>query len=262
MNPYFIEGPALISFSGGKTSAYMLRKVMDAGLQDDVHVVYANTGKEREETLRFIHEIELRWDVPVRWIEYGRGEVDYLTASRKGEPFEAVLAKYDKIPNPAIRFCTQELKIRVMRNFMKGLGYKHWDMVVGIRADEPRRVARMRAPNKQRWENVLPLAEARVSLPDVEAFWSAQPFDLQLKPYQGNCDLCFLKSRHKRMQIIRETPERAAWWAEMEKRHGGTFRLEDNFASLTEEVARSPLLFPQLFDVPDTDDLGDCVCHD
>jgi len=150
MNPYLIEGPALISFSGGRTSAYMLRKVLDAGLQDDVHVVYANTGKEREETLRFIHEVELRWDVPVRWLEYGRGEVDYLTASRNGEPFEAVLAKHNKIPNPAIRFCTTELKIRVMRDFMKAEGHTHWDSVVGIRADEPRRVARLQAPNRQR----------------------------------------------------------------------------------------------------------------
>lgn len=59
MNPYFITGPALISFSGGRTSGYMLRHILDAHdgtLPDDVVVTFANTGKEREETLRFVHD--------------------------------------------------------------------------------------------------------------------------------------------------------------------------------------------------------------
>ncbi len=29
-NPYQIESPALISFSGGRTSGYMLRQIIDA----------------------------------------------------------------------------------------------------------------------------------------------------------------------------------------------------------------------------------------
>jgi hypothetical protein len=65
-NPYLIEGPALISFSGGRTSGYMLWQILDAHggtLPDDVHVCFANTGKEREETLRFVHECETRWGV-------------------------------------------------------------------------------------------------------------------------------------------------------------------------------------------------------
>lgn len=32
-DPFLIEGPAVISFSGGRTSGYMLRRVLDAGLQ-------------------------------------------------------------------------------------------------------------------------------------------------------------------------------------------------------------------------------------
>jgi 3'-phosphoadenosine 5'-phosphosulfate sulfotransferase (PAPS reductase)/FAD synthetase len=61
-----IDGPALISFSGGRTSGYMLWHILDAydgKLPDDVHVCFANTGKEREETLRFVHECGSRWGV-------------------------------------------------------------------------------------------------------------------------------------------------------------------------------------------------------
>jgi 3'-phosphoadenosine 5'-phosphosulfate sulfotransferase (PAPS reductase)/FAD synthetase len=66
LNPYKIEGPAVISFSGGRTSAYMLRKVLDAHegeLPPDVFVVFADTGKERPETLDFVRECSKRWGV-------------------------------------------------------------------------------------------------------------------------------------------------------------------------------------------------------
>jgi predicted phosphoadenosine phosphosulfate sulfurtransferase len=58
MTPYLIPGPACISFSGARTSGYMLRQIVDAyggTLPDDVIVAFMNTGK-REETLRFVHD--------------------------------------------------------------------------------------------------------------------------------------------------------------------------------------------------------------
>lgn len=77
MNPFFIEGPAVLSISGGRTSAYMLRMVLDAhggALPPDVLAIFANTGKEMPETLDFIEECSQRWSVPIKWLEYrGRG---------------------------------------------------------------------------------------------------------------------------------------------------------------------------------------------
>src|SRR5580704_16732204 len=107
MNPYLINGPALISFSGGRTSAYMLHEILSAHggkLPDDVHVCFANTGKEREETLRFVHECSVRWGVHVNWIEYrdnaeGFEVVGYNSASRNGEPFQAIIDKKKRLPN-------------------------------------------------------------------------------------------------------------------------------------------------------------------
>ena len=54
VNPYLISEPTCISFSGGRTSAYMLHRVLEAneGLPDDAIVTFANTGKEEEATLR------------------------------------------------------------------------------------------------------------------------------------------------------------------------------------------------------------------
>jgi hypothetical protein len=209
-----IEGPATVSFSGGRTSGYMLRRILDAGLRPDVHVLFADTGKEREETYAFVRGVATSFGVEVHWV------------SRPGQ-FTQLITDRRYLPNPVTRFCTQELKIRPMRDWMLARGYAHWDNIVGIRADEPRRVAKMRAAaekRSERWDVVLPLVEAGVTLADVMAFWQDRPDDLQLAPHEGNCDLCFLKGLGKRRQIVRDRPDLAAWWIEQERRIGATFR--------------------------------------
>jgi 3'-phosphoadenosine 5'-phosphosulfate sulfotransferase (PAPS reductase)/FAD synthetase len=67
-NPYHIEPPALISFSGGRTSGYMLRHIIDAyggRLPHDLVPCFANTGKEMPQTLDFVRDCADRWSVPV-----------------------------------------------------------------------------------------------------------------------------------------------------------------------------------------------------
>lgn len=138
-DPFKITEPTCISFSGGRTSAYMLWRVLQA-----------NTGKEDEATLRFVRRCASEWDIPITWIEFedteaGFRTVDFDTASRNGEPFEAIIRKRNYLPNPVARFCTVALKITPEREFLKWLGWTDWQNMVGIRADEPRRVAKIRA---------------------------------------------------------------------------------------------------------------------
>jgi 3'-phosphoadenosine 5'-phosphosulfate sulfotransferase (PAPS reductase)/FAD synthetase len=208
-DPYRVGGPALISFSGGRTSAYLLKHVLDAHggtLPADVIPCFANTGKEMPQTLDFVRDCGERWGVHVVWLEYDpAGEagrrfrvVDHATASRDGEPFEALIRKKNYLPNPVTRFCTVELKIRVMRDYARSLGWESWTNVLGLRSDEPRRVAKIKH-NRDRWENAAPLADAGVTKREVAAFWGRQDFDLALpnvdgKTPHGNCDACFLKS--------------------------------------------------------------------
>lgn len=248
-NPYLIQGPALISFSGGRTSAYMLRLILDAHggtLPDDVHVTFANTGKEREETLRFVHECASRWNVHVRWLEWrppGESDVDklrftevgYNSASRNGEPFKDLMRRKQYLPNSQMRYCTIELKIRVMRDFMRAQGYAKWTNATGLRADEMHRVFKSMERNdsgKERFRVVMPMASSgpRATYarrkPDVLTFWLGstmrmgadlpQGFDLGLEDHEGNCDICFLKGRFKKLAILQKNPEFGQWWADAE----------------------------------------------
>lgn len=221
------DGNVQIAFSGGRTSAYMLHRIIEAngGIPEDrVKVAFQNTGREMPQTLDFVAEVGRRWNVMVTWLEYRPAPpffeiVGYQGASRDGEPFEALVRKMKYLPNQQARFCTTELKVRTAKRWLRSLGWDHWTNCVGLRADEPHRLNKP-AP-KDRWTVWTPLADAGVSKSDVAAFWGSQPFDLQLpnvrgKSWLGNCDGCFLKSEANIAALAREYPDRAAWWERME----------------------------------------------
>lgn len=227
---YKIEGPACISFSGGRTSAYMLYKILQAWsgkLPDDVVVCFANTGKEMEETLRFVDKCSKEWSVPITWVEFKDNDqkykiVNFETASRNGEPFEELIIKRKFLPNPVSRFCTVELKVRTIHRYLKSIGFIEWDSVLGIRADEQRRMAKIGNQDYGKHETkVAPLGNDGVTSNMVGNFWASQSFDLELPnmngvTMHGNCDLCFLKGAKQVQSLIAENPERAIWWAKAE----------------------------------------------
>lgn len=243
MNPYKITEPTCISFSGGRTSAYMLYKVLEANdmkLPEEAIVCFANTGKEDEATLKFVNDCAVNWNVPIVWLEYRNAEetkdrwtqVTYETASRNGEPFEALITKRNYLPNPVSRFCTGEMKVLTIERYMKSIGRPDFETMIGIRADEPRRIVKMRG-NK-----LMPLADDGKTQYDVQAFWKSAPFNLGLKFIDGvtalgNCDLCFLKGPSQVLGIIKDKPDRAAWWAAMEAKIGASFRSDrPSYASM------------------------------
>ncbi len=258
MNPYEITEPTCISFSGGRTSAYMLYKVLEAGggqLPAETIVCFANTGKEDEATLRFVQACSDNWNVPIIWVEYQNDApnfkiVNFETASRNGEPFEDLIRNGSRryLPNPMTRYCTVDLKIKAAQRYLFSIGWTHWDNLVGIRADESRRVAKIRANPSNGNKGItrfMPLAETGVTKEMVSEFWKNQSFDLELPnmngvTYHGNCDLCYLKGGSQVLSLIAEKPERAIWWAKMEAliteptiANGGVFRADrPSYASM------------------------------
>ena len=238
-NPFEINTPTCISFSGGRTSAYMLYRVLEAhhmSLPTEAVVCFANTGKEEEATLKFIHDCSTNWNVPIVWLEWrdnkvGYEVVSYETAARNGEPFRDMCIKKKALPNGFMRFCTGELKIDIVHKYLKdqniGTDENPCDQMVGIRSDEQRRVAKMRGSNgaqrKKNWigDFLTPLADAGVIASHIGDFWESQPFNLNTPMYNGksfhsNCDLCFHKPVSQLVSLIQEKPERAIWWVEME----------------------------------------------
>lgn len=244
----------------------------------DVHFNFNNTGREVEETLVFVNELDKRWGVGITWIEfdatYGNGltwrVVDFHTASRNGEPFDKMLTYYDRLraeekseapilPNPVNRMCTDRMKIKASAWWMKSMGYERWDAIIGIRADEPRRYTRMTAANgKERWENVMPMYEAGVTQETVQAFWKDQDIDLGIDSDLGNCDLCFLKHENKLLRAMRIKPELADWWIAHEERTGQRFRRDRaGYKELKFVAMQMNKQLPISFE---EENLADCIC--
>lgn len=220
-----------VSFSGGETSGYMaaLLYMVLRNKQgwDEMVTVFANTGEENEETLEFVEQCDRRFGLNVVWVEAvvhpGRQSsahriVNISTASRKGEPYEAVIAKYG-IPNRDWPHCTRELKLRPMLSYLESIGWERgtYDTAIGIRADEARR----RSSTAEKNRIIYPLMDMQPTTKrDVNKFWLSQPFRLYLTGYQGNCKWCWKKSDAKLMAIMDEAPEKFDFPERMERVYG------------------------------------------
>ena len=242
------------SFSGGRSSAMMISQ-MDLS---DALVIFCNTGKEMPQTLDFVRDCEEHWQVPIVWLEYRSRYsyvvVDYETASRNGEPFAQLIEDKWYLPNMMARFCTSELKVLTIERYLKDQGITEWDTAVGIRADEPRRVAKIRQKEGYR----TPLADAKVTKQDVIAFWESQDFDLQLPKsgYYSNCDLCFLKGYGIKQSLVNENPLLAEWWEHQEFLIGARFRADQpSYKQMIASTASQDDLFGYDESVP-------CFCGD
>ena len=221
-----MEKQYVVLFSGGRTSAFLAKYIKEHPHYKNCIFVFMNTGKEREETLQFADRCDKEFGLNLIYLEAlvdnekGKATtytiVNFKTASRNGEPFEAMLKKYP-LPNNMASNCTRELKQRPIDAYLRD-NYKGFDIikVIGIRADEAHRKS-----IKVDIEKVIyPLCdEIKIDSKFIRNWWANQTFDLGLKDYEGNCDLCFKKSLKKRLTIIKENPDSAKWWLEMEQKY-------------------------------------------
>lgn len=278
-DPFKIDGPTCISFSFGRSSAYMLWRVLQSngGLPKEAVVLSCNTGKEEEESLQFGAQISREFGVPITLLEYRTGPsfevMTWGNASRNGEPFDLVIKQREpSLPNGRSRYCSSELKTRTMHRYLKSIGWDEWDTFIGIRADEPIRVAKFRSnPHPEgKHETVnMPLVLAGVSSKDVGNFWSKQSFDLNLpningKTMHGNCDLCYLKPKAQILSLIAENPDRADWWIKHEEEAAKRCSGDGQFFAIDRPTYAQMLKFSQeQKDMFDSNEQGiSCYCGD
>lgn len=209
----------LVSFSGGRTSAYMTWRILQEWKNDyeEIVVLFANTGLEHEKTLEFVKACDENFGFNTVWLEAvttqekGIGQrhrvVTFETASRNGEPYYEYVRKHG-IPNVSAPKCTSRLKIEPMRSYVREvLGHKKIDyqQCIGIRADE---IDRMQHPDTVAGKGLIyPLVKWGITKPMVLQWWGRQEFDLDLPEHMGNCVTCFKKSDRKLLTIARHCPE-------------------------------------------------------
>lgn len=220
-----------ISFSGGLTSAYMTKWLIDNKRKqyEKIVVLFSNTGQEDERTLEFVNRCDKEWNFNVVWLEaVVQHEVrvgtkykvtDFKNAARNGEPFEEVIIKYG-IPNHAYPHCTRELKLAPMNVYIKD--FLKWEKgtfetAIGIRADEMDRVnSRMNELNL-----IYPLCEDhKMSKRMINDWWQKQGFTLGLFEHEGNCMWCHKKTKRKLLTLAKNRSDVFEFPMRMEAKYG------------------------------------------
>lgn len=162
----------------------------------------------------------------------------------RGEGWEQMLERKKIIPNMMMRFCTSELKIKPIFEY---LYYRHLlpcKMRLGFRMDEIERKDRATTIFKHchrsdyrvnsdtwvnRWEEVewrvnkFPLIDHGIWHFDVQSFWKKH--DIQF-PEDSNCQNCFWKHPQQLRKNFDTNPDIMRWSAIWEDLIGGRFKKE------------------------------------
>lgn len=173
--------------------------------------IFCDTEKEAPGTHEFLDNIEKFEGIPIVRLKYPGGWLRLIKTRAT-------------VPNKFKRKCTEELKIKTARRYLRSIGLFSYDQFLGFRADEPKRVE----DYKENWEAVdtyFPMFDDGVTKPMVREFFTGYKYDLDIPEILGNCDLCFLKGIEVIIKIISNAPHLADKWIEEEEsdKNGHTF---------------------------------------
>jgi hypothetical protein len=149
----------VVSFSGGRTSAYLCH-LMKEKYGDEVEFVYMDTGAEHPKTYEFIRRVNVElglnltclrtnFDTP---LGAGNGyhiiDIDDIGPDLK--PFKEMMAKYGT-PYIGGMFCTDRMKLVPYTKYCNDkYGKGNYETWLGIRSDEPSRLFNQGLARKMR----------------------------------------------------------------------------------------------------------------
>ena len=140
----------VVSFSGGRTSAYLCKIMIDEFGSENVDFIYMDTGAEHTKTYEFIRKVNRHLGLNLICL---RGDFDQpLGQGHKFKvvgideigpdliPYKELVHKYGT-PGVTSGWCTSRMKEETHDKYCDDkYGEKNYETWVGIRADEPSRV--------------------------------------------------------------------------------------------------------------------------
>lgn len=223
------EKTIVVAFSGGESSAYSLKIILEQfSKTHKIIVCFCNTGEEDEETFIFAEKISKYFKIKIIWLEYQKQRqfkiVDFKTAYRITEfeknneypnhPFNLWVQDYG-LPQYSERTCTREMKERTISRYLSSIGVmpRMCVRVVGIRFDE----ISNRKPNPKQY---YPLIIKGITKPFLNRFFENEmPFRLNLPSFLGNCGACISKSLRNLCTVARQRPEKYEFFSFLSKKY-------------------------------------------
>jgi hypothetical protein len=209
----------VVSFSGGRTSAYLCKLMIDTYGRENVEFVYMDTGAEHLKTYDFIRNVDREFGLNLVCLrtkfnmELGKANgyhivsIDDIGPDLK--PWKDMIEKYGTPYNPGGAFCTDRMKLVPYKKYLdEKYGRKNYVTWLGIRADEPKRLK-----PKDNYDFMASISD--FDKEDVLDWWSEQVFDLEIPEHFGNCVFCIKKGANKIALAQKDEPELAAEFKSM-----------------------------------------------
>jgi len=213
----------IVSFSGGRTSAYMVHLMEQKRINDgwDVEYVFCDTGAEHPKTYEFIRKCVDHFAIELTCLrakvskQMGIG-VTYKTMDVNDigpdlSVWSDIVSKYGTPYMPSGAFCSGMLKTIPYDKYLKekyGKGnYQSW---LGMRVDE-----KSRLKGKANTNYLAHISQ--MDKDDIIGWWVEMPFNLEIPEWLGNCVFCIKKGVNKVALAMKQEPEMAAKWNAMLK---------------------------------------------
>lgn len=203
----------VVSFSGGRTSAYLVYLMEVKRIRENLKVkyIFMDTGAEHPKTYEFIRNVIKYWNIDLVCLRLvvdpklgNANSYRVMSVDEIGQDLQPWVDACGKYGTPYVHgaFCTRTMKLEPFERYCKEYfpdGYHSW---LGIRADEPRRLI----PR----ESASYLADiSDFDKQDILDWWKEQPFDLDIPEHLGNCVFCIKKGINKVALATRDEPEMA-----------------------------------------------------
>ena len=275
------------SLSGGKTSSFMsvhypadielfslVRTTHPKSLFPDVKIRQEVSDRighefigtlEQDEIIYTMLDLEQYIGRKIHWIS--PKSFDEVLTKTRGTKADGT--EYRHLPNVMMRYCTTELKVKPITQWLYENTELPVTMRMGFRANEQDRAQRMlerqldgveyakvktgRSNNRFKWTNVkyrvveFPLIEANTYKDTIESYWKDKPVRFA---YMNNCVGCFHRNPMLLKYMSDKEPNKFDWFVEQEQ-HGAQWKKETTYAKIKDHQTQHTL-FDNDFDSCDT----------
>lgn len=238
-----INNKRVFHFSGGQSSAKM---VIDNYQVGDL-VIFCDTTREHPKTYKFINDFEAFEGIPIIRLTMLGG-------------WDKMLKNMQGIPNRFKRQCTEQLKIKTARRYLRTLGLIRYTQFIGFRYDEPNRVDKY-THYRKKVETLFPLYDQRITKPIINEYWLTKPYKLEIPSILSNCDLCFNKGEDNIIAILTNDITMVdKWIADEENDPNGYTYLTKYSMSQLRDIAQGFIDKGKIFDLTSMTAKFSCAC--
>jgi hypothetical protein len=272
------------SISGGKTSAYLMQHFpADYNIFSLVRVEDKDClwmGGKDEPTRQLISDRigqEFIATVEMDEIIYTILDLEQFTGQKidliTGKTFEEIIKdNYNYLPNKMTRYCTVEMKLKPIFNYLKSLEVLPVEMRIGYRPNEIERAERMlqradengiehfetiigKRKTQNKWGKVhyrkatFPLIAQNITKDTIYNYWNDKPVRFA---YRNNCVGCVNRQPLMISHMATKELNKVEWFNKMEKQTRNKFMSDVSFEQILKFSTQAQLFSDEDFNSCDS----------